>query len=215
MSVIKNLPRSVFIACVILLIASVGALLTQIFLVQRVNELRSENNRLERQINSVQTDASTAARNRTYVLNETERYETVLASDLLIPHTRRSVLRMIEEYGLAAGLTRLQYNFEAVGGERLDAVSRQVQDAEYTVNVELVSLDVGALLDRSIFLFAEELITDIPGTAVLRSITLERPSRIDTRVLNSVAESQTPVVVQGQIEFEWRTAQSIRSEGDE
>ena len=205
---LPKLPRSVQVALSILVVALIGFILTQLFLVSRVEALRAENQSLNSQLRQIRADSQRLRTDSEFVQTELERYERVLSSDLLIPHTRRSVLRVIEEYALSSGLTQLDYEFTSVDTTRSDSISRQVAESEYRVNVETINLTAGALLDRPLFLFVEEVLSDLPGSAILQSLEVSREETLSTDLLNRIAADPTTDVVNANIVFQWRTAQA-------
>jgi len=207
------LPRSVLIATGVLAVMLVGLLLTYFFLASHVAELKAENESLQRQLSSARSSIETFATDREFVLTRSADYERILDSDLLIPHTRRTALRTIQEYALAVGLTELDYEFDAVQQSNADAAARQVRDSKFRVNVENVSMSLGAPLDRPVYIFIDELIQDIPGTAVLKTFSIRRPDTITTQMLNNVAQGLNSGIISSEVEFEWRTAQPTREEG--
>lgn len=183
-----------------------------IFLSGALEDSTSLNRRLESDLRANQAAISRAQDDYVFVVENERRFEEAMASDEIIPHTRRAAARQMQQVALENGLTSLNYNFAAVSGQsrgRNQAASTPSSEA-YTLHVENIDLEVGAALDRPVYAFIEELIRSIPGTAVVREISLERAERITTDMLNRVARGQESGIVTGSIQFSWRTAQANR-----
>ena len=209
MNVVLSLPRNVLTSIVILFISLLALLASILYFTSANGQLEQSIQSLESQINTAEAAVTVATTDRAFVLDNEARFRDILASDLLIPHTRRSALRTIQEYAFAAGLTGLEFEFDAVESDRVSATARQVAESQYRVNVEQVTLSVRSYLDRPIFLFVTGLLNDIPGASALKELSVRRVSDISTQVLNSIAEGEDVAVTSADITLEWRTAQTI------
>lgn len=182
-----------------------------IFLSGALEDSTSMNRRLENDLRSTQAAINRAQDDYVFVEENERRFEEAMASDEIIPHTRRAAARQMQTVALENGLTSLNYNFAAVGGQRgRNQAAAAPSTAAYTLHVENIDLEVGAPLDRPVYAFVEELIRTIPGTAVVREVVLERAETITTDMLNRVAIGQESGIVTGSIQFSWRTAQANR-----
>lgn len=182
-----------------------------IFLSGALEDSTNLNRRLENDLRANQAAIKRAQDDYVFVLENDLRFEEAMASDEIVPHTRRAAARQMQTVALENGLTSLNYNFAAVGGQReRNQAAAAPSSAAYTLHVENIDMEVGAPLDRPVYAFIEELLRTIPGTAVVREITLERAETITTDMLNRVALGQASGIVTGSIQFSWRTAQENR-----
>lgn len=183
-----------------------------IFLSGALEDATNLNRRLENDLRANQAAINRAQEDYVFVLENDRRFEEAMASDEIVPHTRRAAARQMQTVALENGLTSLNYNFAAEGGQSRarNQAAAAPSSAAYTLHVETIDLEVGAPLDRPVYAFIEELIRSIPGTAVVREVSLQRAETITTDMLNRVALGQDSGIVTGSIQFSWRTAQANR-----
>ncbi len=180
------------------------------FLSSGLDESMAENRRLNNELRTTQSSIGRAKDDYVFVVENERQFEEAMASDEIIPHTRRAAARQMQTVALENGLTSLNYNFAATGEiDRGRGQASSSADA-YTLHVEEIRLDVGAPLDRPVYAFIEQLIRTIPGTVVVRQFELQRAEMITTDMLNNVAIGGNAGIVSGTIDFSWRTAQANR-----
>ncbi len=180
------------------------------FLSSGLDESMAENRRLNNELRTTQSSIGRAKDDYVFVVENERQFEEAMASDEIIPHTRRAAARQMQTVALENGLTSLNYNFAATGEiDRGRGQASSSADA-YALHVEEIGLDVGAPLDRPVYAFIEQLIRTIPGTVVVRQFELQRAEMITTDMLNNVAIGGNAGIVSGTIDFSWRTAQANR-----
>jgi|GEM_PF-3231421 len=182
------------------------------FLTSTLEEAQSDNRRLENDLRTTQSAISRAQDDYTFVVENERRFEEAMASDEIVPHTRRAAARQMQTVALENGLTALNYNFALVSANRGREQSAASTTDGYTLHVENIDLDVGAPLDRPIYAFIEDLVRGIPGTAIIKEFEIRRSENISTDMLNRVAMGQNSGIVTGTIQFSWRTAQANKEE---
>lgn len=208
----SEVPIPVLVSGGILAAFFVIFIVSFVFLSGALSEAMSLNERLERDLRANQAAIDRARDDYLFVVENEDRFEEAMASDEIVPHTRRAAARQMQTVALENGLTSLNYNFAAVSGQsraRNQSAAASSGDA-YTLHVENIDLEVGAPLDRPIYAFIQQLIRTIPGTAVVQEVTLQRAETITTDMLNRVAQGQESGLVTGSILFSWRTAQANR-----
>ena len=186
------------------------------FLSGNLADAQADNRRLENDLRTVQASIDRARTDYAFVQENEQRFEEAMASDEIIPHTRRAAARHMQTVALENGLTSLNYNFDVAGGDGGGArggQSQASQNAAYSLHTETIDLQVGAPLDRPVYAFIEALTRTIPGTVVVQEVILQRAERVTTDMLNRVAQGQNSGIVTGSITFSWRTAQANREAG--
>ncbi|MEQ8508556.1 MAG: hypothetical protein RIF37_07780 [Rhodospirillaceae bacterium] len=182
------------------------------FLTSNLEEAQSDNRRLQNDLRSTQSAISRAQDDYTFVVENERRFEEAMASDEIVPHTRRAAARQMQTVALENGLTALNYNFAVASGNRGRNESSASATDGYTLHVENIDLDVGAPLDRPIYAFIEDLVRSIPGTAIIKEFEVQRAENISTEMLNRVAKGENSGIVSGTMQFSWRTAQANKKE---
>jgi hypothetical protein len=163
--------------------------------------------RLKGEISGAQTKVRQSKENYDFVLANQDRFEVLMRSDKLIPHTRRTAVRQMQALALEFGLTALNYNFQAAGGQAPDAVSNQPKTGDYKVYVETIDLTLGSPLDQNMYSFIAALHDDFPGSMVLAEFEFSRAPALSNDALNLVSRGEDSKLVQGKIKYSWRTAQ--------
>lgn len=163
--------------------------------------------RLRNDVSTTQKNLRQSRDDYDFVLTNQQRFEALMASDKLIPHTRRTAIRQMQTLALEFGLTGLNYNFQAAGLQAPEAVTAQPKSGGYRVYIENIELTVGSPLDQSIYSFIAALHDDFPGAMVVSDYELSRAQSISTEALNLVSRGEDSKLVQGKIKYSWRTAQ--------
>lgn len=208
---LSEVPIPVLVAGGIIVLFVVIFLGSFPFLSSSLDDSLAQNRRLTNEVRTTNTSIERARDDYTFVVENERRFEEAMASDEIIPHTRRAAARQMQTVAVENGLTSLNYNFAASGEQaRGRGATPASSDSAYTLHVEEIRLEVGAPLDRPVYAFVEELLRTIPGTAVVRQLELSRAETITTDMLNRVATGQGSGIVTGTIDFSWRTAQANR-----
>lgn len=168
----------------------------------------ADNARLTSEIQRTQTAIAQAQGDHDYVRTNQAKYEDLLKSDRLVPHSRRAAVVELQRIAQRRGLTSLGYSFSAAASNSLQSVSAQPATAAYRLSVEDVLLKVGAPVDGAIYGFVSDISQAFPGAAVVELVTLKRAPRITDQALAALAEGRDSGLVSGEIKLSWRTAQA-------
>ncbi len=181
------------------------------FLTGARDEAQNQNNRLQNDLQSTNASIDRARNDYAFVEDNERRFEEAMASDEIMPHTRRAAARQIQTVAIENGLMSLNYNFAlAASPDQGRGQGGPSASDAYRLQVENLSLEIGAALDRSVYAFIEELVRTIPGTIVIREFQVGRAESISTEMLNRVAQGQNSGIITGTVRFSWRTAQANR-----
>jgi hypothetical protein len=165
-----------------------------------VIKLRAELQTMQRNLNQSKTDYE-------FVLANQQRFEALMASDKLIPHTRRTAVRRMQALAQESGLSALNFNFQAAGALAPEAVAQQPKSNLYRVYVENIELSLGAPLDQGFYSFIAGAFDSFPGSMVVTDLEMERAPVINAEALNKVSRGEDSGLVVGKIKYSWRTAQ--------
>ncbi len=208
---LSDVPIPVLISSGILAFFLLVFLIAFPFLSGSLDDATAENRRLQNDLRTVQASIDRARADYDFVVENEQRFEEAMASDEIVPHTRRAAARHMQTVALDNGLTSLNYNFALEGSDSRGADRDQAaENKAYSLHTETIDVEVGAPLDRPVYAFVEELTRTIPGTVVVREIIMQRSESISTDMLNRVAMGQNSGIVSGSITFSWRTAQANR-----
>lgn len=174
----------------------------------------NENAQVTNEAAQVKANLTQAKEDRDFVLKNKERYDALLSGDRLIPHTRLTAVRHIQEVALQRGLTDLKYDFTAAGNASLLAASNQPTAGDYHVNVETIKLDVGAPVDGKIYGFLADIAGSFPGAAVIQEVDLSRAAQVTSAMLDAVSRNEDAGLVKGQVILLWRTAQANENKAE-
>ncbi|MHB1207027.1 MAG: hypothetical protein ACYCZX_15765 [Rhodospirillaceae bacterium] len=204
---LPDLPRPVAISVGIMIVsaAAFGVLLPTLGLSR--DEAIAESADMQTQIAGLTKDFGTAKQDRQFVLENQSRYEVLLQSDRLVPHTRRDAVQHMQQLARARGLTTLNYDFIAAGEKSVAATTSQAKTSAYRVNVENITLRLGAPLDGAIYGFIADIANSFPGAAIVASIDMERAPKVTPEMLAMVSRGQDSGLVKGEVKLLWRTAQ--------
>ncbi len=156
----------------------------------------AQNARLKGEVARVNTAITQSKADQDYIKEHAARYDELLKSDRLVPHTRRVAVLELENKARAFGLTGMSYSVDAAAGTNaLQSAASQPTSGAYVLSIQDIKLAVKAPLDGSIYRFVDGLTASFPGAAVVREATLAR--------------GLTPRDgVDGIIVLSWRTAQA-------
>jgi hypothetical protein len=204
---LPDLPKKVAISIAVLVGSGVLFAILSLTLGTAATDTEDAVRRLTTEISQVQKNLRQSKEDYEFVTANRERFETLMKSDKLIPHTRRTAIRQMQALALEFGLTTLNYNFQAAGAQSPQAVANQPQSDLYRVSVEGIELTVGAPLDRNIYAFVAALHDDFPGSMVLNGFNLTRADKVTAEALNQVSRGQESKLVEGKLNYTWSTAQ--------
>jgi hypothetical protein len=210
---LPNLPKPVALALAAMAASAMVFLILSFTLGSARDVAEADVVRLRTEISTAQKNLRQSKEDYDFILANQSRFEALMGSDKLIPHTRRTAIRQMQSLALEFGLTGLDYNFQSAGSQGATAVSAQPKSGDYRVYVESISLDVGAALDQNIYSFIAAIHDEFPGSMVVSDFSLERPSgSISKETLNKVSRGEDSGLVKGKISYTWRTAQQIKED---
>jgi hypothetical protein len=166
--------------------------------------------RLTSEVSQIRSNLNQSREDHDFVVANKDRFEALMNSDKLIPHTRRAAIRQMQAHAFEFGLTTLNYNFQAAGAQTPQAVANQPKSDAFRVYVEQVELTVGSPLDQNLYSFVAAIHDDFPGSMVITGMELERLPSVSTEALNLVSRGQESGLVKGKITYTWSTAQQSK-----
>ncbi len=205
--IIESIPRPAFMGIVTLLVTGVLFALSVVFLGGARDDAFAEGVRLNNEISTITRSITQTKQDVDFVAENKDRYEALMKSDKLIPHTRRAALGALRDAAMPHGLENaLTFTFSAANANALDAATSQPTSGAYKVNVESVNLKVTAPFDGSIYRFLDDVTTTFPGSLALESLKLSRAPEVNERELAAISQGNGSLV-NGEILLSWRTAQ--------
>ena len=202
-----DLPKPVNIAIAVI----GGSLMLFIILLFTLGSVAEDTitvvSRLRNEVAQIQKNEKTAKEDYDFIVANRERFDRLMQSDKLIPHTRRTAVRQLQAHALEFGMSDLTFNFQAVGAQTPEQVASQPKAGDYRVFVENIELKIGAPLDQNVYSFIAAVHDEFPGTMVLTRVALDRAPAITPEALNKVSRGEDSGLVKGTISYSWRTAQ--------
>jgi len=205
-------PKPVAISVTVIAASVLALLLLAPTLGAARNDAQSDVLRLRSELTQAQQNLRQAKDDYDFVVANRQRFESLMKSDKLIPHTRRTAIRQMQALALEFDITALNYSFQAVAGLAPEAALTQPQSGLYRVNVESVELTIGAPLDQSVYMFMAEIHENFPGSMVISELELERAQTISQEALTKVSRGEDSGLVKGKIKYTWRTAQQNKQD---
>jgi hypothetical protein len=204
---IPNLPKPVQISLGVIGVSLVLFVVLMFTLGDALDTAQADASRLRNDMLAIQKNLKQSKEDFDFILANKERYETLISGEKLIPHTRRTAIRQMQSLASQAGLSSLNYNFQAAGSLTPEAVAQQPKSALYRVYVENIELTLGAPLDQVFYAFIAAAFDDFPGSMVVTEFEIERAPSITKEELNKVSRGEDSGLVKGKIKYSWRTAQ--------
>lgn len=205
--ILESIPRQALQGICVLLGTGVLFILSAIFLGGARDDALMEGRRINDEITRITKSITQATQDVEYVEQNKDRYETLMKSDKLVPHTRRAALTAMREAAAPHGLENsLNFTFSAANASSLESASSQPTSGAYRVNVETITLTVSAPYDGAIYRFLDDVTTTFPGSLALESLKLSRAAEVNESELSQISQG-TGRLVTGDIVLSWRTAQ--------
>lgn len=205
--VIESMPRPAFIGITVLLVTAFASVLSVFFLGGARDDAVAEGIRLDNDISTITKSITQTKLDLEFVEKNKDRYEALLKSDKLIPHTRRAAIAALRDAAIPLGLENsLNFGFSAAGADSLQAATSQPTSGAYRVNVEAVTLKIEAPLDGSVYRFIDDVTTTFPGSLALESLKLSRAAEVNEGALSAISQGKGNLV-SGEVLLSWRTAQ--------
>lgn len=208
--IIANTPRNVLISLAVIFGAFVVFGAAFVLIGGGLERAIAQNAQLRADIEQGQTGILRARDDYDYVQANLEKYEALIKSDRLVPHTRRAAVVELQRLAQQRGLTTMNFTFDAVAADAAQA-SQQPANAPYRLSVEYVELKVGAPLDGVVYGFISDITEQFPGAAIVDSFSLTR-GEITDAALTAMSEGRESGLATGTIGFLWRTAQAQEKE---
>lgn len=209
MKKLKYLPKHVLISAAVGFASLVVLILSVIFVGGALSDGEAENVRLEAEQTELSKKLGTSSNDYQFAVDNRQKFEAVIKSDKLVPHTRVNAAQYLEALAQQRGLETLNYNFAAVADQSLASVKSQPTAGGYKVSVENVELKLGAALDTPLFGFLMDISDSFPGAAVIQSFTLTRQPAISDVALDRLSHGLSSDLVTGEARIIWRTAQAV------
>ena len=206
---LKLYPKHVLISAAVGLASLVLLVLSVVFVGGALSDGEIENARLKAEQSELGKKLGTSSGDYKFAIDNREKFEAVLASEKLVPHTRVTAAQHLEALARQRGLESLTYSFAAAADQSLAAVKSQPVTGGYKVSVESVDLKLGAALDTPIYGFLMDLGDDFPGAVVLQSFTITRDPVVSDTAIDRLSHGLSSGLVNGEAKVIWRTAQAV------
>lgn len=205
---ILTLPRKVLISIATLIGAALAFALALPLLGGARDDAFARNGQLTADIANTNTAIAQAKSDIDFVKANQPKFEALVQSDRLVPHTRRAATTELEEIARANGFTTLNYSISAAASSTSPkAISTQPQSSAYRISVEDIKVRVGAQLDGPVYKFIAAITDAFPGSAVIQGFTLARVDRAKGGTAMRDKNGRLELVG-GDIDISWRTAQA-------
>lgn len=205
--IIENIPRTAFRGIVALAVTAVLFTLSVVLLGGARDDALLEGRGLNDEITTITKSITQVRQDIEYVEKNKDRYEALMKSDRLIPHTRRAALAALRDAAMPHGLENsLNFTFGAVSAASLESAASQPVGGAYRVNVETITLQVSAPLDGAVYRFLDDVTTTFPGSVSLETLNLTRAAEVNEGALTAISKGNGGLVT-GEILLTWRTAQ--------
>lgn len=204
---LPDLPKPVLISVSVIAFSLVLMTLLWLTLGDAKDTAEQDVARLRNEVSSTQNKLKQSRADYEFININQQRFESLMSSDKLIPHTRRTAIRQLQSLALELGITSLNYNFQAAGLQAPDAVASQPKSGDYRVYIENIELTVGSPLDQNIYSFMAAVYDDFPGSMVIANVEMQRAPSVTAEALNLVSRGEESKIVEGKIQYSWRTAQ--------
>lgn len=209
--IIDGMPRTAFLGIAVLFVTGVLFTLSVLLLGGARDDALAEGVRLQSEITTITTSITRSRQDQEYLADNGARYEELLKSDKLIPHTRRAALAALRDAAAPHGLEdSLSFTFTSAAGSATAAQSQPTSGA-YRVSVESIVLKVGAPVDGAVFRMVDDVNRTFPGSVVLESMSLSRPDIVNETELSAISRGESNLV-SGEVVLSWRTAQKEEDE---
>jgi len=205
---LPDLPRHVMLSIAVIAGSAVFYVVLLLTLASSRDAAVTDFSRLEAESAQLKKNLAQSKADFSFVQENREKYDALMKSDRLVPHTRVTAVRRLQELARREGLTTLNYEFSGGGETSPAAAMSQGASGDYRVNVETIKLKVGAAVDGKIYRFLRDISNDFPGAAVVQVVDLARAPAVSADALNSVAAGRESLLVTGEVTFLWRTAQA-------
>lgn len=203
--IIDSMPRPAFLGIVTLAATGVLFAVSVLLLGGARDDALAAGTLMQNEITTITTSITRSRQDQEYVNANVARYEELLKSDKLIPHTRRAALTALRDAAAPHGLEdSLSFTFTSASGTT--AAQSQPTSGDYRVSVESIVLKIAAPLDGAVFRMLDDVNRTFPGSVVLESMTLSREPSVNETQLAAISAGQSSLV-SGEVILSWRTAQ--------
>jgi hypothetical protein len=209
---LPNLPKPVMISLIVMGGCIVLFVILQLTLNAALGEAVNDVTRLKAELSKIQVALKQSKEDIEFINKNQDRFNALMESQKLIPHTRRTAVRQMQDLASEFGITSLNYNFQAAGAQSPDAAAQQAKSDLYKVYVENIELKIGAPLDGSIYSFIAGMHDDFPGSMVLTEVELARALVISPDMLEKAGKGEDSGLVTGTLKYSWRTAQQNKQD---
>jgi hypothetical protein len=209
--VLAGIPRPALLGISVIIVTGTLFVLSFFLLGGARDNALAEGRRLQGQIDGTIKAISQSKQDQEYVEKHSARYDELMKSDKLVPHTRRAALAALSDAAAPHGLQdSLSYTFSAASASSLESAQSQPTSGAYRVSVETVSLKIAAPMDGAIYRFLDDINHAFPGAVALESLILTRVPEVNEGALAQVASGSARLVT-GDVVLSWRIAQKEES----
>ena len=128
-------------------------------------------------------------------------YDTLIDDGLLAPQDRLAAADLLNRLSREHRLNEIHYSFDPQRSEPLGVPGR----SDLVVAVTNVTIDITAISDIDLLGFVKAIMAHFPGDVRVAGLRVERRRAVDQHLLARLKRGDLVPVVEGQLEFQWRT----------
>lgn len=144
-------------------------------------------------LSQIETEIEKLNQDATFLKENNEKYETLIAQGWFLPLDRMNAAHVIETIASETNLNEVNY----------DLMALDPQKNHPGTNGNIVQLSFSGVLDAHVFEFIEKLDQKLPGHIVPESLSLTRYEPISRDSLESMRHFNRPNFVSGEYHFRW------------
>lgn len=130
-------------------------------------------------------------------------YDTLIDDGLLAPQDRLAAAYLLNRLRREHRLNEIHYSFDPQRSEPLTVGGR----SDLVVAVTNVTIDIAAISDIDLLGFVKAIMAHFPGDVRVAGLRVERRRAVDQHLIARLRRGDPVHVVEGQLEFHWRTLQ--------
>ena len=130
-------------------------------------------------------------------------YDTLIDDGLLAPQDRLAAADLLNRLRREHRLNEIHYSFDPQRSEPLATGGR----SDLVVAVTNVTIDIAAISDIDLLGFVKAIMAHFPGDVRVAGLRVERRRAVDQHLIARLRRGDPVHVVEGQLEFHWRTLQ--------
>lgn len=134
-------------------------------------------------------------------------FDRIVEKGFFKPQRRLETAQIFADLQEKSGVLNIRYDI--LPGEIEDF--EQAQEIDHRMMKSAMNIEVDAFLDEDIIAFVKGLEENLPGHVKIVSLNLQRRGVLDEQALEQISEGNKPLLVQADINAEWRNLVPIDS----